>query len=176
MRDLVSGPLFLRLGARLRGPATTTKVGSLRRVLISNINAHNCDSRFSSIVSGIPDHAIEDLKISNVFIDHTGGGQKVPSVPENENKYPEPNMFGPTPAHGFYFRHVRGLEVSHTEIRPSAADSRPAFQLEDVTQADFLAVTAPGPAFSLGNTADFRVAWSRATADAVVPHADNKTL
>jgi len=176
MRDLVSGPLFLRLGARLRGPAATTKVGSLRRVLISNINAHNCDSRFSSIVSGIPDHAIEDLKISNVFVDHAGGGQKVPSVPENENKYPEPNMFGPTPAHGFYFRHVRGVEVSHTEIRPLAADPRPAFQLEDVTRADFFAVTAPGPAFSLGNTADFRVTWSRATADAAIAHADNKIL
>jgi len=51
-----------------------------------------------------------------------------------------------------------------------------AAELEDVTRADFFAVTAPGPAFSLGNTADFRVAWSRATADAAIARADNKIL
>ena len=80
------------------------------------------------------------------------------------------------PAHGFYFRHVRGLEISHTEIRPLAADPRPAFQLEDVTRADFFAVTAPGPAFSLKKVSDFRVGWSRAAADAVIASADNRTL
>lgn len=176
MRDIVSCPIFLRLGARLRGPAGTTKVGTLRRVLISNITAHNCDSRLSSIVSGIPGHAIEDVKIANVFVDHSGGGQTVAQVPENENKYPEPNMFGPMPAHGFYFRHVRGLDVSHTEVRPLAADPRPAFQLEEVTRADFFDVTVPAPAFALKKVNDFRVAWSRPVADTVIASTDNKTL
>ena len=41
MRDITSCPIFLRLGARLRGPADSTKVGTLRRVLISNLNCHN---------------------------------------------------------------------------------------------------------------------------------------
>jgi polygalacturonase len=176
MQDIISCPIFLRLGARLRGPAATTKPGTLRRVLISNITAHNCASHQSSIVSGIPGYAIEDVKISNVFVDHAGGGEAVAQVPENESKYPEPNMFGLMPAHGFYFRHVRGLEISHTDIRPLAADPRPAFQLEDVTRADFFAVTAPGPAFSLKKVSDFRVGWSRAAADAVIASADNRTL
>jgi polygalacturonase len=176
MRDLVSGPLFLRLGARLRGPAGSTKTGTLRRVMISNITAHNCDTRFSSIASGVPGTAIEDLKIANVFVDHAGGGQPVAQVPENENKYPEPNMFGAMPAHGFYFRHVRGLDVSHVEVRPQAADPRPAFQLEDVTRADFFAVTVPAPAFALKKVSDFRVAWSRPVADTVIANADDKTL
>lgn len=176
MRDLVSGPLFLRLGARLRGPAGSTKVGALRRVMISNITAHNCDTRYSSIASGVPDAAIEDLKIANVFVDHAGGAQTVAQVPENESKYPEPNMFGPMPAHGFYFRHVRGLDISHVEVRPQSADPRPAFQLEDVTRADFFAVTVPAPAFTLKKVKDFRVAWSRSVADTTIASADDKTL
>lgn len=179
MRDIVSCPIFMRLGARLRGPAETTKVGTLRRVLISNITAHNSASRLSSIVSGIPGYAIEDVKISNVFLDHRGGGDAAAAaiqVPEDENKYPEPGMFGSMPANGFYFRHVRNLEVSHTEIRPLADDVRPAFQLEDVTRADFFAVTAPGPAFALKGVKDFRVGWSRAAKDAVIADAASQAL
>ena len=41
MRDLVSGPLFMRLGARLRGPKETTKVGTLKRILMSNLECYN---------------------------------------------------------------------------------------------------------------------------------------
>ena len=36
MRDIVSAPIFIRLGARMRGPAGIP-VGALRRVLISNV-------------------------------------------------------------------------------------------------------------------------------------------
>ena len=38
MRDLDSGPIFMRLGSRLRGPKETTKVGTLKRILISNLD------------------------------------------------------------------------------------------------------------------------------------------
>ena len=34
MRDLTAPPLFMRLGARLRGPKDTTKAGTLKRILI----------------------------------------------------------------------------------------------------------------------------------------------
>jgi hypothetical protein len=47
-------------------------------------------------------------------------------VPEKEQAYPEPGMLGTLPAHGFYFRHVKRLEMSHVEIEPSAPDARPA--------------------------------------------------
>jgi polygalacturonase len=176
MQEITSCPIFLRLGARLRGPVATTKPGSLRRVLISNITAHNCASHQSSIVSGIPGYAIEDVKINNVFVDHAGGGDLIADVPENEGKYPEPNMFGPMPVHGFFFRHVRGLDVSHVEIRPNTQDRRAAFQLEDVTRADFFAVTTPAPAFTLKNTGDFRVGWSRGAADATIAHTEHQTI
>jgi hypothetical protein len=64
-------------------------------------------------------------------------------VPEKEDAYPELLQFGPTPAHGFFLRHVRRVEMSHVEIAPANADPRPAFWLEDVHRADFFAITAP---------------------------------
>ena len=48
MRDLVSAPIFMRLGARLRGPKESTKVGTLKRILISNLTCYNCADRGSA--------------------------------------------------------------------------------------------------------------------------------
>ena len=53
MRDLYSGPIFMRLGARLRGPKESTKVGTMRRVLISNLTCFNAPLP-GSILTGIP--------------------------------------------------------------------------------------------------------------------------
>ncbi|MFC5864982.1 glycoside hydrolase family 28 protein [Acidicapsa dinghuensis] len=176
MRDLSACPIFLRLGARLRGPKESTKVGTLRRVLISNLECHNAPSRNGSLLVGIPGYAIEDVKLSNIFIESAGGApaESVQINPaENETKYPEPNMFGATPSHGFFLRHVKHLEMSHVELATIAPDPRPAFYLEDVDRADFFAITAPkpsGPGAAAGNFAmrqakDLRIGWSRAAAD-----------
>jgi polygalacturonase len=186
MRDLASGPLFMRLGARLRGPKDTTKVGTLKRILVNNLICHNAPMRISSVLSGIPTNAIEDVKLSNIFIETAGGATPDAAQlepPEKEDAYPEPSMFGPMPASGFFFRHMRNLEMSHVEIANAAPDARPAFYLSDVERADFFSITAPRTAASNGNAAialhnvrDLRIGWSRAAADAVLPVIDNKML
>jgi polygalacturonase len=177
MRDIISCPIFLRLGARLRGPKGTgdqsTVVGTLRRVLLSNITCYNSAAKFGSNITGIPGYAVEDLKISDVYVQHVGGGtadQMKIEVPEDENKYPEPGMLGPLPAHGFYFRHVNRLEMSHVEVAPVAPDARPAVYLDDVHRADFFAITAPStpPAFSFNKSTDIRVMLSRAAPDTTI--------
>jgi hypothetical protein len=80
------------------------------------------------------------------------------------------------PAQGFFLRHLRNLELSHVEIAPMANDARPSFVLEDVTRADFFAITAPTepPAFALRDAKDFRILFSRAATDAVLDTATNK--
>ena len=182
MRDLVSSPVFMRLGARLRGPKESTKVGTLRRVLISNLECYNAPIKYSSILSGIPGYCIEDVKLSNIYIEAAGGapaGAVSLQLPELEDKYPDPAMFGTTSASGFYMRHVRHVEMSHVEIATRAADARPAFYLNDVDRADFFAITAPHGAngvFSLHSVKDLRIGWSRAAADVVLQTVDNKTL
>jgi polygalacturonase len=179
MRDIISCPIYLRLGARLRGPKgaagtdQSTVVGTLKRVLINNINCYNSASKFGSNITGIPNYFVEDLKISDVYVQHVGGGTEDMNkivVPEKENAYPEPSMLGSLPAHGFYFRHVKRLEMSHIEVEPAAADARPAIYTDDVHRADFFAITAPSspPAFSFNNSTDIRVLWSRAGADQTI--------
>jgi hypothetical protein len=136
----------------------------------------------SSILSGIPGYAIEDVKLSNVYIETVGGATAEDArlqPPELENKYPEPGMFGAMPASGFFLRHVRNVEMSHVEIANTAPDARPAFYLTDVERADFFAVTAPrnpDGAFALRGVKDLRIGWSRAAADATLGSVDNKTL
>jgi polygalacturonase len=174
MRDIGSYPVFMRLGARLRGPADTTKVGTLRRVLISNLNCYNSGARDSSILSGIPGYFIEDVKISDFYVQNAGGGtadQAKIQPPENEKTYPETGMFGATPSHGFYLRHIKNIELSHVEIASKVPDARPAIYLDDVHRADFIAITAPGspPAFSVNKSSDVRILMSRAAPDSTTP-------
>jgi polygalacturonase len=93
MRDLYSGPFFMRLGARLRGPRESTKVGTIKRVLINNVACFNAPVP-GSILTGVPGHSIEDVKLSNIYVETAGGGtaemaRVVP--PELENGYPDPS-------------------------------------------------------------------------------------
>jgi hypothetical protein len=182
MRDIISPPLFLRLGARLRGPKDTTKVGTLKRVVISNLVCHNAPMRVTSILSGIPNYPIEDVKLSNIYIENLGGATSDAAQlkpPEKEDAYPEPTMFGAMPSLGFFLRHIRNVEMSHVELATQTPDARPAFYLEDVSRADFFAVTAPAQSagnFALNGVKDLRIGWSRAAADTVLDSADSKTV
>ncbi len=184
MRDAVEAPIFMRLGARMRGPAGVP-VGVMRRVILSNITVQSSASsaRIGSIVAGIPGHPIEDLKISDVIVSHPGGGTKSDAqraVPEEEKKYPEPTMFGITPAHGFFVRHVRGLEMEGIKIEHTAADARPVFVLDDVEDADFGRIKAPTdagvPTFSLNQVKDFNLVRSRPLADTEIEVAGKKEI
>ena len=178
-RNLINGPLFFRLGARLRGPKDTTKVGTLKRIMVSNIASSNSLARLPNILSGIPGYPIEDVKITNFYMQHQGGAgadQAAINPPEDEDKYPDPGMFGGMPAQGFYLRHIKNLEMSHVEIAPMAPDARPSFVLEGVERADFLAMTAPTkPAFAFHHSQDIRIHLSRAAADTVLAAADGQT-
>jgi polygalacturonase len=235
MRDIMSAPIFMRLGNRMRGP-DNTPVGTLRRVIVSNLVCSNSVSRLGSIISGIPGHLIEDVKISNIQVLHQGGGTKEDAAyqpPEYEETYPEPTMFvsgprangrGPDgrwvpegpgrggaargpgapgapggraaaapaqgrgapanlhnmPSHGFYVRHVKGIQFDNIEIRAEKADLRPAFFLDSVEDADFFRIKAPHaagvPLFALHNVSDFAVHMCGDVPDTQLKAVENKTL
>jgi polygalacturonase len=149
MRDISNSPIFLRLGARNRGPKETTKVGAMRRVIINNVIVYNADPKYSSIISGIPGYMIEDVQLSNIRIYAKGGGTKEQAAlepPERENIYPEPAMFGELPAYGFFIRHIKGLQIRDVEVSYLSPDMRPAFWLNDVNDVEFIHVKAQGKA------------------------------
>lgn len=170
MRDISNAPIFMRLGRRMRGPQGRA-IGILRRVILSDIVCYGSASRICAILSGIPDHLIEDVKIHNVYLQNQGGGTSQMAQiqpPEDADKYPEPTMFGAMPASGFFIRHVRNVEFTNVEIACEKADARPAFVLDSVQDADFFRTKTPTggtPAFSLHNVSDFRTLACRGVND-----------
>jgi hypothetical protein len=155
----------------------------LRRVLISNVVCSNAEPSLGSILSGIPGHPIEDIQFNDIYIQHRGGATPEAAAlrpPELENKYPEPNMFGAMPSHGFFIRHVKNISVTNVEIATQQPDARPAFVLRDVQSADFHRIRTPRvpnvPTFALTNVTDFTVSSSKQVADTHVDHADEKKL
>jgi polygalacturonase len=188
MRDIADAPLFLRLNRRNRGPKETMRAGKLKRVLISNLVSINSAASTASMFSGIPENAIEDVKLFNCYLGHRGleiskdASKLTPDwqtlrVPEIEEAYPDLNRFGSTPSNGFFIRHLKNLEMSHVEIAPTNADPRPAFWLEDVHRASFFGITAPSqPNFALRNVSDFRILWSRAAKDAVLDEVVDRII
>ncbi len=197
MRDIVTAPIFLRLGARLRGPAGS-KPGVMRRVLINNIVSNTTAQSLTStevgsrtesvltpwttpyqlcsVISGIPGYPIEDLKLSNIYAQSQGGAGKDAgkvNPPEKESGYPEPTMFGPTPAHGLYIRHARNVEISRVEMSLVQSDARPAIVLDDVHRMDVIGVEAPytagQPIVSVRSGSDLRILQSRHLDDVQLP-------
>jgi len=180
MRNIIDVPFFFRLGSRMRGP-DGVPVGKLRRVLVNNVVVSGADSKQAALVTGIPGHYIEDIKFAHIYIRHRGGGgEEAASIspPEIENAYPEPNRFGPVPAHGFFIRHARGVSMRDIEIQPLEEDLRPAFVLNDVEGADFAHIKLPRPAeasFVLKSAKDFSVVARRPIPDTHLESAAEKT-
>jgi polygalacturonase len=150
MRHPVNSPIFLRLGARLRGPVESTATGTLTRVNISNIVVYDADPKYASIITGVPGHPVTDVKISNVQIFTKGGAKETrkwatTEPGEKADGYPEPGMFGPTPAYGFYVRHAAGVEFTNVALHTAREDFRPAFVLEDTTGVKLVDIDAQQP-------------------------------
>ncbi len=182
MRNVRNAPMFLRLGARLRGPKPQTVVGTMRRILISNVTSYNADM-LPTIIAGVPGHAVEDIKISDVYLHQVGGGNPAMATiqpPEKADQYPEPTMFGDLPATGLFVRHARNIEVSNLEIATENPDSRPAFCLDDVDGADFFRIRMPmrkkSDQFKLKNVSDFRVFGSQHYPDTSVDHGEDRMV
>jgi len=230
MRDIASAPIFMRLGRRLRAPEGTP-VGTLRRVIISDVVCSNSVSPLGSIISGIPGHSIEDVRISNLQVLHQGGGTREDAAyqpPEYEDIYPEPDMFTapprpgrngrgpngdfvpegqgragagrgaaapgrpgrgapppptprhPMPSHGFFIRHVKGIQFDNIDIRTAKPDQRPAFVLDDVQDADFFRVKVPriadAPTFALHRVSDFSVHMCDSVTDTRLQKVESQTL
>jgi polygalacturonase len=182
MRDIRTAPLFIRLGSRMRGPKGVP-VGTMKRIIISNIVCNLSSMEYPSTLSGVPDHYAEDIKISDIYFRQKGGGTADMGAlqpPERAQSYPDPDMFGKLPASGFLIRHVRNLEMSNIEIATEQPDQRPAFWLNDVDGADFFRIKTPQvpgvPAFALNAVKDFRIFGSLRIKDTILPDAANEKV
>lgn len=150
--------IFMRLGHR-----SGSKPGVLRHVVIRNMEVQipfgrpdlNYDLRgpepdffhnpFPCVISGIPGHRIEDVRLEQISISFPGRASKsmayvglyrAKAVPEAIEAYPEFTMFGELPAWAFYLRHVKGITFSNVDVRLNGPDFRPAVLMHDVLDAN----------------------------------------
>ena len=182
MRNITNCPFFLRLGRRMRGPEDLP-VGKLRRVNISNVIVYKAEPRYGSLIMGIPGHDIEDVKLSNIRILVKGGAAKEQAeieVPELEDGYPDPRMFGEIPAYGFFIRHVKGVELNNVDVGFMNDDFRPAFILDEVKNSEFNNVTAQHvgdvPTFMLKNVENFKTHQCQPVPDIQLEGTERKNL
>jgi polygalacturonase len=182
MRDIVNDPIFLRLGARMRGPEGVP-VGKLRRIKISNIIVYNADQSYTCTIAGLPGHPIEDIHLSNIRIYYKGGGTKeqgAREIPENENKYPEPGMFGVAPVYGLFVRHAKDVKMNDVEFSFLEPDYRPGFMFDDVDGIDMRNVTVQhavdSNAIVLKNVTNFNVLQSEGVKDQKIEFIKEKRL
>ena len=186
MRGCTNTPIFLRLGARMRGPKDAVP-GGMKRIVLSDIVSSGSVSRLGGggIISGIPGHSIEDLKIHDVFCQHVGGGTAAmaalnPEESAEDDPYPDPDQFGDMPASGFFLRHIDNLEMTNIEIAFPQPESRPVFWLSHVKGADLFRIKTPktfsGPVFALKHVEEFQVSACRHVTDVQLQSVDQKQL
>lgn len=127
MNDVFT-PIFIRFSSRGKNPVY------MKDIVISDIIA-NSQSLMTSSITGIPGHLVENIKISNVIFNCSGGGYEEyvrQTVPESEKAYPENRMMGLSlPAYGFYIRHARNITLDNIRFNVEYKDQRPALWLED---------------------------------------------
>jgi polygalacturonase len=132
--------IFVRLGNRARPiPGIEPPgMGSMQNIIIDNIQATNIRNLGCSI-TGLPDHPVEHVMLSNIRIRFEGGGtleHAMQEVPEKPRAYPSSKMFETLPAYGFYCRHVRDLSFDHVRLDVEEPDIRPAMICDDVEQLE----------------------------------------
>ncbi|MFT4091152.1 MAG: glycosyl hydrolase family 28-related protein [Asticcacaulis sp.] len=126
LSEITTAPIFLRVGARLRGPEGTT-IGGIRRVSIRNLTAKDILPDYCALIMGQPESPIEDVMLENVSLTYRGGigsDQIAPFSDDLPRAYPEPSMFGVTPAWGLWARHTKGLKLTGLELSVISADTR----------------------------------------------------
>ncbi len=104
-------------------------------------------------ITGLPDHSIENVTLSNIHLSFEGTGTREDAardVAEKPDSYPESTMFGTLPAYGFFCRHVRGLRFQNLRLETTAADYRHGMVLDDVKDAVLDSIDAPFAAGAAG--------------------------
>lgn len=130
-------PIFMLVTDRGRAPGRPS-AGGIKNVLFENITATDAYGyikrrKFTSTISGLPEHPIENVTFRNIRITYKGGGTTdqakiAPPYPSNYS----PRFLGVRPASGFYCREARNLKFENVSIRFEKKDLRPVLVFQNV--------------------------------------------
>lgn len=133
-------PLYIRLGNRARkhtNDAPTPKMGTMKNISVSNLVCYNTGN-YSSSITAIPNHYIENITLSNIQLFNEGGlkeGDYLPaiaSVDEDESGYPQPTVWGELPSAALFIRHAKNVMIQGMLMGSEAPDPRVPVIAHDV--------------------------------------------
>ncbi|MBU2950945.1 glycoside hydrolase family 28 protein [Tamlana agarivorans] len=87
------------------------------------------------MITGIPDHYIENVTLENIDISFPGLGtkkHKKNKVAEDIARYPEQFFFGILPSWGAYIRHAKNITFKNVKMQTREADARDEIITDDV--------------------------------------------
>ncbi|QDV25810.1 glycoside hydrolase family 28 protein [Aureliella helgolandensis] len=87
------------------------------------------------MITGIPGHYVENVRLQNVTISFPGHGTTEDAqrpVAEDTDRYPEQYFFGVLPSWGAYIRHAKNIEFVNVNLETRGPDERKQICLEDV--------------------------------------------
>jgi len=125
-------PLFVRLGNRGRKhtkDAPEPPVGIMRNIVINNVVAYNTGN-YSSSITGIPGHYVENLSLSNVQFFNKGGVKNgtfiedAGKIKEDIKGYPQPTTWKELPSSGLFIRHVKNIQITGLMLNSEQTDIR----------------------------------------------------
>ena len=118
-----------------RAKAARAKYKKLKVDKRAEVNDRERSKAGPIMITGIPGHYVEDVKLENIEISFPGGGTVEDTkreVPEDIARYPEQFFFGVLPAWGAYIRHARNIEFRNVKLETRNADARKKIILDDV--------------------------------------------
>jgi polygalacturonase len=101
------------------------------------------DRHSAFFLTGIPNHEIENISITNVDFIVSGGVSKEDAkqkevleyTNENMKRWPEFYVVKSLPAYGIYARHIKGLNLENISISTNTEDKRMPIILDQVSNA-----------------------------------------
>lgn len=121
-------PIFIYIGNRGRvWNQEKPKAGYLKNVLIENVTGR--DNRIQgSLITGIPEQALENITLRNVYLQTIGGGKenlrdrKVPL----RTPYPDAQDYrrDGLPSYGFYIRYTKSVNLENVNVISMTEDKR----------------------------------------------------
>lgn len=136
---------FCQQRACVDAPEEMAPMKAMKNFIFSDIMADSsmCDQNSMIAITGMPNHPIENVRMSNIQLFTGGGGTKTEgarrTLPEYtleilDGWWPEYSLLdGVIPCHGVYARYVKGLTVDGFEVTTTKADARPAIVCDDVS-------------------------------------------
>ena len=126
-------PIFIRLAFRNAFGGIVEKkysnaIGSITGVQIENVRITGTHGKTapSCTITGITRKRLGEITLKNIYLEMPGGVTKQISQPkENDDGYPQSNIFGTIPAYAFFVRHADNVRFENVQTGYLKPDARP---------------------------------------------------